>query len=203
VTRCNSRLEVLKKIYGQHILRSEPEYNRSNEIWFDYQRTYEVIDPNYECFVPLSKYLIFHFLDKRRFGITNTFTDICNLVSMSSLLSVISHNQPSVEGQFRVGITTGSEMFIPTGLNTPMSIGPGEYAHMDNYNVLCRLDVRQAQKTMVTLETQNTIIAIHGNRVTSGQYMLDAAQQMIDLIHEFCGGECQLVCENNLVSPIQ
>jgi DNA/RNA-binding domain of Phe-tRNA-synthetase-like protein len=195
-----SRLQVLKKVMGQHILKREAEYKKINDIWRGYERIYRAIHPTYDCFIPPSKYHIFHFLRKRKLGTINSLVDICNYISMSSLLSVVAHNQYHIEGDFRIGLTGGHEAFFPVGLNCQNYIGPGEYAHMDEYHVLCRLDVRPAQKTWITLETRNALIAIHGNRATPDQYVLAAAQQTMDLIEEFCGGSCRLISEKNLLT---
>ncbi len=86
----------------------------------------------------------------------NQAVDIYNLISLESKLALGAHNIDRVEGDVTLRFTDGSERFVPIGQTEPIPVAPHEYCYCDDANeVLCRLEIRQVEKTKVDEEAQN------------------------------------------------
>ncbi|MBI5553651.1 MAG: tRNA ligase, partial [Candidatus Diapherotrites archaeon] len=55
--------------------------------------------------------------------------------------------------------------------------------------ILCRLDVKQCEKTKVTDGTQNILLYVQGNPNTSEEQVKSALQEITELVERFCGGK--------------
>ncbi len=66
----------------------------------------------------------------------------------------------------------------------------GEYAYIDDSgDVLCRLEVRQGDKTKISLNTTACFYIVQGNATTGDASLQTAAEELIALIKRFCGGQ--------------
>ncbi len=119
----------------------------------------------------------------------NQVVDIYNIISLESKLALGAHNIDAVEGNFTLRFTDGSERYQPIGQPEPIPVDPHEYCYCDDSNeVLCRLEVRQVEKTKVDETAQNVAFICQGNEATSWDYVQETAQQIVDLITRYCGG---------------
>lgn len=124
----------------------------------------------------------------------NKAVDIYNIVSMDTKLALGAHNIDKVDGNVTLRFTDGTEHFQPIGADGPIPIAAHEYSYIDDSNeVLCRLEIRQVLKTLVTEETKNIFYIVQGNAATSEEYLREGAQQIIDLTTKFCGGRGRIV----------
>lgn len=124
----------------------------------------------------------------------NMAVDIYNFVSMDTKLALGAHNIDKVDGNVTLRFTDGTEHFQPIGADSPIPIAAHEYSYIDDSNeVLCRLEIRQVLKTLVTEETKNIFYIVQGNAATSEEYLREGAQQIIDLTTNFCGGRGRIV----------
>ena len=124
----------------------------------------------------------------------NKAVDIYNIVSMDTKLALGAHNIDKVDGNVTLRFTDGTERFQPIGADGPIPIAAHEYSYIDDSNeVLCRLEIRQVLKTLVTEETTNIFYIVQGNATTSEEYLREGAQQIIDLTTKFCGGRGRIV----------
>jgi DNA/RNA-binding domain of Phe-tRNA-synthetase-like protein len=124
----------------------------------------------------------------------NKAVDIYNFVSMDTKLALGAHNIDKVDGNVTLRFTDGTEHFRPIGADGPIPIAAHEYSYIDDSNeVLCRLEIRQVLKTLVTEETKNIFYIVQGNAATSEEYLREGAQQIIDLTTKFCGGRGRIV----------
>lgn len=124
----------------------------------------------------------------------NKAVDIYNIVSMDTKLALGAHNIDKVDGNVTLRFTDGTEHFQPIGADSPIPIAAHEYSYIDDSNeVLCRLEIRQVLKTLVTEETKNIFYIVQGNAATSEEYLREGAQQIIDLTTKFCGGRGRIV----------
>jgi len=124
----------------------------------------------------------------------NLLVDIYNLVSVETGLSLGSHDIDKVAGGIHLRLTDGTESFVPMGETAPKPVGAGEYAYTDEANrILCRLEVRQADATKITLETRNCILILQGNAATEPACLRRAADRLIGLATRFCGGEVEMI----------
>jgi DNA/RNA-binding domain of Phe-tRNA-synthetase-like protein len=120
----------------------------------------------------------------------NLLVDIYNTVSVKSKLALGAHDLAYVTGNIHLRFTDGTEKFIPLGESEPKNIAPGEYSYIDDNNdVICYLDVRQVNKTKVTLDTKDVFLIVQGNANTPFNHIEETASELICLIIKYCGGK--------------
>ena len=79
-------------------------------------------------------------------------------------------------------------VFLP-GLSNPH-----EYSYCDDANeVLCRLEVRQVEKTKVTENARNIFYIVQGNAATPDTLLQDTAGRIIELTNKYCGGTGEII----------
>ena len=120
----------------------------------------------------------------------NLLVDIYNLISIKTRLSLGAHDVATIQGNVHLRLTSGDERFWPLGSRALKPVEPGEYAYVDDRNdILCRLEVRQSEKTKITLGTTNCLYIVQGNAATDRAYLRAASEELIALTKRFCGGE--------------
>ena len=116
--------------------------------------------------------------------------DIYNYVSLKYCLAIGAHDIAHVSGNISLRMTSGTERFQPLGYDKTKPIGKGEYAYIDDDNeVICRLEVRQVEKTKVTLDSSECFFIVQGNANTSCELIMNACTELIELTSKYCGGE--------------
>jgi DNA/RNA-binding domain of Phe-tRNA-synthetase-like protein len=124
----------------------------------------------------------------------NKMVDINNIISLDSKLTLGAHNIDNVSGNVTLRFTNGTERFVPLGQTEPIPVSPHEYSYIDDSNeVLCRLEIRQVQKTLVDETACNVFYIVLGNEATSDELLLQTAQQIIDLTTKYSGGEGEII----------
>ena len=124
----------------------------------------------------------------------NKVVDIYNLISLDSKLALGAHNTDRVSGNVTLRFTDGTERFVPLGQTEPVEINPHEYSYIDDSNeVLCRLEIRQVQKTLVDETARNVFYIVQGNGATSDELLHQTAQKIIDLTTQYCGGVGEII----------
>ena len=122
----------------------------------------------------------------------NLLVDIYNLVSIQTQFALGAHDLAKISGNVHLRLTTGQESFWPLGYSKPQGIGAGEYAYVDDANdIICRLEVRQVEKTKVTLETSDCFFIVQGNSSTTKRDIEYATNRLIELVTRFCGGDAR------------
>lgn len=124
----------------------------------------------------------------------NPLVDLYNIISLESKLALGAHDLARIEGNFTLRLTDGSERFVPLGQEEPKPVAPGEYCYCDDANeVLCRLEVRQVNKTAVTRDTRGAAFIVQGNGATTEEYLLEWADALGQDIVRLFGGEYRVV----------
>ena len=119
----------------------------------------------------------------------NQAVDIYNLISLESKLALGAHNIDRVEGDVTLRFTDGSERFVPIGQSEPIPVAAHEYCYCDDaIEVLCRLEIRQVEKTKLDEEARNVFYIVQGNDATPYELLYETAQKIIDLTTKYCGG---------------
>jgi DNA/RNA-binding domain of Phe-tRNA-synthetase-like protein len=124
----------------------------------------------------------------------NLLVDIYNTISVKYKLALGAHDWDRIDGNVHLRFTTGTEKFIPLGENESKPIRAGEYSYIDDSNeIICYLDVRQIDKTKVTLDTRNIFIVVQGNANIAFPYIENAVSELLFLIKRYCGGDVKVV----------
>lgn len=125
----------------------------------------------------------------------NPAVDLYNLVSVKTRLSLGAHDIARFIGDIHLRLTDGTEEFWPLGAPEPRGIAPGEYAYIDtgSNEVICRLEVRQGEKTRVTPDTTECFYIIQGNAFTPVSTIKAATELLMEWTHRFLGGQERLL----------
>jgi len=120
--------------------------------------------------------------------------DVYNAVSLETKLSLGAHDLTAVTGGISVRLTTGAERYHPVGAAEPEPVRPGEYGYIDgdgigSPEVICRLEVRQSEKTKVTPATRDVFLIVQGNAATPPADVQAGHDRLTSLLQRFFGGE--------------
>ena len=144
--------------------------------------------------IPASENLIKLLKKNHGMFFINQAVDIYNLISLESKLALGAHNIDRVDGNVTLRFTDGSERFVPIGQTDPLPVAPHEYCYCDDANeVLCRLEIRQVEKTKVDEDARNIFYIVQGNEATSETLLQDTAHQIIALTNQYCGGTGEII----------
>jgi DNA/RNA-binding domain of Phe-tRNA-synthetase-like protein len=139
--------------------------------------------------VPSSENLIKMLLKHQDIPFINQVVDIYNVISMESRLCVAAHNLDKVEGNLTVRFSDGTETYLPLGAKKPVPMKAHEYCYCDDSNeVLCRLEIRQVEKTKVDERVRNILYIIEGNEATDDKLLFEVMQEIVDTTMKYCGG---------------
>ena len=124
----------------------------------------------------------------------NQAVDIYNITSMESKLALGAHDIDHVDGNVTLRFTDGTERFVPIGQAERIPINAYEYSYCDDANeVLCRMEIRQVEKTKVDENTRNIFYIVQGNEATDDILLLETAQRIINETTKYCGGKGKII----------
>ena len=204
---------LFASVYGMDNHGEDPEWaayreKRLEELYAEYESLEVHEDPILEGFnilhdrtgvkrrknIPASENLIR--LLKKNHGMfyINQAVDIYNLISLESKLALGAHNIDRVDGNVTLRFTDGSERFLPIGQSEPIPVAAHEYSYCDDANeVLCRLEIRQVEKTKVDEEARNVFYIVQGNDATPDALLYETAQRIVELTTRYCGGQGEII----------
>jgi DNA/RNA-binding domain of Phe-tRNA-synthetase-like protein len=120
----------------------------------------------------------------------NLLVDIYNTISIKYRLALGAHDLSAIDGNIHLRFTTGSEKYVPIGSVEPKDVPAHHYSYIDSGNeILCYLDVRQVNKSIVTAQTTDSFYIVQGNAETSPGYIEEAVHELIALTRQYCGGK--------------
>ena len=144
--------------------------------------------------IPASENLIKLLLKNKGISFINKAVDIYNLISLESKLALGAHNIDKVDGNVTLRFTDGSEKYIPLGQETSIKVNPHEYCYCDDSNeVLCRLEIRQVNKTLVDEDTRNVFYIVQGNQFTEDHLLNTTAKKIINTTERYCSGKGRII----------
>ena len=144
--------------------------------------------------IPASENLIRLLLKNHVRFYINQAVDIYNLISLDSKLALGAHNIDAADGNVTLRFTDGTEKYVPLGQNEPVPVNPHEYCYCDDANeVLCRLEIRQVNKTKVDENARNIFYIVQGNDATEDALLAETAREIIDTTVKYCGGSGYVV----------
>jgi DNA/RNA-binding domain of Phe-tRNA-synthetase-like protein len=179
------RRELIERL--QHDLA--PDCIDSDPVLRGFRELHDAVGRSNRRFPASAEALVTLFQRKGLIPSVNPLVDVYNGVSLETRLSLGAHDVAQVAGDITLGITDGSERFVPLGAAQPEPINPGEYCYVDGSDeVLCRLEHRQCEKTKLTADTSSAFYIIQGNANTPYAMLEQALRRLVDLTQRFCGG---------------
>lgn len=139
--------------------------------------------------IPSSENLIKMLLKHQYIPFINQVVDIYNVISMESRLCVAAHNMDKIDGNLTIRFSDGTETYRPLGAEQPVPMKAHEYCYCDDSNeVLCRLEIRQVEKTKVDERVKNILYIIEGNEATNENFLFEVMQEIVSTTTKYCGG---------------
>ena len=162
----------------------------NNPILQGFRNLHATIGKTSKKYTSSPENLLRYLLEHKNLPHVNLVVDIYNLISVKNKLALGAHDTRSIEGDITLRLTTGTENFVPLGYTEVKSVSSGDYAYVDDANdILCWLEVRQVEKTKVTLDTTECFYIVQGNANTPSDYIKQTTYELIALTKEFCGGQ--------------
>lgn len=158
-----------------------------------YRELYATVGAAAENLVPSCQSLVAMVLKRGAFPTINTVVDVYNCASALHLVDIGAHDCSKITGDVRVGITSGNEHFVPLGMDAERRVRAGEYAYMDDTDILCRMDVRQADKTKLTETTTEALIVANSNPRLTDDALLKACQHVCELAESLLAAHAEVV----------
>lgn len=178
-----SELEAIKKQWNNKQFKDDPVLQGFRELHTKVGRSNRDYPASPEVLLRL-------FLERGRFPRINSVVDIYNLVSLKTRLALGAHDINNVKGDITLRLTNGDEKFLPLGKTELVSVPAGEYSYIDDgNNIICRLEVLQVEPTKITTDSENIFLIVQGNPNTDIDYVRNGANEVLNLLTQFCGGE--------------
>jgi len=157
-----------------------------------FRELHEAVNCSGKKYVSASENLFRYFASHKNLPNINLIVDIYNYISFRSELAIGAHDIQFINGDIDFRLTKGTELFWPLGYPKAISIKAGEYCYIDASNdVICRMEVRQVEKTKVTENTTSCFYIVQGNKATPSSHIIETAKELIDITTKFCGGEAE------------
>jgi DNA/RNA-binding domain of Phe-tRNA-synthetase-like protein len=187
--------DVLRNDFSRRVAgQLSPTLIKESKILQGFRDLHTAIGFSNRTFPAASESLMEYMLKNHHLPQINLLVDIYNLVSVETGLALGAHDLSRVTGDVHLRITSGQESYWPIGSAGPKEVRPGAYAYIDDNNdVICMLEVKQVEKTKVTIDTRECLFIIQGNAETDDAYLHEAAVRLINLIRYYCGGYARIL----------
>jgi DNA/RNA-binding domain of Phe-tRNA-synthetase-like protein len=186
----NEEYKTWRKDKITELIKKYKDYDIKNDkIIEGFYKLHQSVNVPRRKNLPASENLI-RLLSKREDLIEiNKAVDIYNILSIESKLCLGAHDIDKITGNVYLKITDGTEKFLPLGSEELKPVNKGEYSFVDDDNdVICWLDIRQVEKTKVTIDSKNIIYFIIGNEENTYEELDKVANEIINLTTKYCGG---------------
>lgn len=110
-----------------------------------------------------SENLIESVLKKGNIPNINTFVDIYNTVSALTGITIGAHDISKISGSVKFELLKEDKEFEMIGSKEKGIAYTGEYAYTDDMGIICRLDIKQSDRTKITYKTKDALIIMQGN----------------------------------------
>jgi DNA/RNA-binding domain of Phe-tRNA-synthetase-like protein len=165
-----------------------------NRILLGFRRLHDKVGVNNKKLVSSPENLLRFVKNTGKFPRVNPVVDIYNLISIKYSLAIGAHDTSCIQGNVTLRLAKGDERYWPLGGKTLERVKAGEYVYVDDANdVICRLEVRQVEKTKVTDDTKSCFYIVQGNEETQLSYIKKSVDELISTTQRFCGGNVQIL----------
>lgn len=179
------RADLVERLRGE----LTPESAAADPVLKGFRDLHDAVGRSNRRFPSSVESLVGLFLRRGILPSVNPVVDVYNAVSLETHLSLGAHDLDTLRGDVTLRLTAGGERFFPMGGAGPEAVGAGEYAYVDgDGEVLCRLEVRQSDRTKMTEATTAGFFLVQGNRSTSRAQVEAALARLVELTERFCGG---------------
>lgn len=139
----------------------------------------------------------------RTFDPIDPMVDIYNSISMTYGVPVGMEDRDKIKGAMHLGQVDGGQAFRPVGADEDEPTLPGEVCYYDDEGAVCRcLNWRDAQRTMLTADSQNVVAVIESVNAAQAVRADEAMEELRKLINQYFGVEPTLVYHLTKDNPV-
>lgn len=110
----------------------------------------------------------------------NTFVDIYNTISILTGVSIGAHDISKVKGDINLSLLDQDEAFEEINTREISTAKAGEFCYKDDKGIICRLDLKQCDRTKVSEKTRNVFIILQGNNNISLKDLENAKRMLTE-----------------------
>lgn len=129
--------------------------------------------------VPSGQTLVEAIKEKGKIPNINTLVDVYNAVSALTGVSIGVHDISKIEGDVKFEILKKNQLLKTIRKKDKFFAKKGEYAYTDEAGVICRLDVKQSDRTKVTNKTTDAFVIMQGHEALSKED-LEKAMRLLE-----------------------
>lgn len=158
-----------------------------------YRKMYKEMGVDWHSRRPSPEALLRRIAQGKELYSVNTCVDAYNLVVLSNRVSVGAFDLKHVQFPTVLSIAKGGEQILLLGDTEPTMLKAGEVSYFDQsgpYNL--DYNYRDAQRTMVTLETTDLLINVDGVYDITREKVEKTLQETIGIIKKYCGGTLEI-----------
>lgn len=140
--------------------------------------------------------LVKNVLADRPLARVNAFVDLYNAVSLAHVLPLGADDLDRVTPPLAFRYAREGDSFVDMAEEgeSPEAPKPGEVVYVDAAHVLCRRwNWRQDARTLITPATRRAVVTVQSNGAGD---VAAAADDLMQLIGKYCGGNCRVVVLN-------
>lgn len=116
----------------------------------------------------------------------NPLVDIYNSISLKYAIPCGGEDIDCISGDLALGKAMGGEAFLPLDADKDAPALPEEIIYYDNEGAVCRcLNWREAQRTMLTENTQNAFLVMESVNKEQGERASKAMAEMQQLVNTY------------------
>ncbi|MBW1786330.1 MAG: hypothetical protein JRK53_06880 [Deltaproteobacteria bacterium] len=136
--------------------------------------------------IPSSCEVLMDLLFKRgTLPIINTFVDIYNVVSIVTGVSIGAHDTGNIVGNPRLEILREDMSFKPIGGRGEGLARRGEYAYVDDGGPMCRMDIKQCDRTKITGKTTQVLVIFQGHEGVGEDILRESIHRLDEALRRF------------------
>jgi DNA/RNA-binding domain of Phe-tRNA-synthetase-like protein len=173
--------EEIRKQVGVNLL--------DNEFVKAWDSVYLQLGSNPNKFPPSIKSLLKRVAKSGGFPFINSIVALFNYVSIKYLIPCGGDDVQRIEGNLRLGLSKGKEIFVPLGSESKETPDVGEVIYFDDrtLNVMCRRwNWRNGDSTKILLTTKRLVINIDGIAPVPRSVIESARDELAALLVDRC-----------------
>jgi methionyl-tRNA synthetase len=163
--------EEIKRIYSDKNWKSSPLFAGYNSLHNKYSTNL--------TFATASENLIELVLKNGTLPRVNNIVDIYNAISAKYGVSMGVHDISKLEGQPKLEILAKDIEYMTIGGKFKDTAKKGEFAYTDNKSIICRMDVKQCDRTKVNEKSKDLFIILQGHDYLGEGILKKALDELI------------------------
>jgi len=182
----------IKKLLNKEIEEKMDQNLLEDELVKAWDEVHLKFGSNPNHFPPSIKSLLKRIAQGGGLPFINAVVALFNYISIKYLIPCGGDDVEKIEGNLRLGLAKGNEIFIPLGTTDKENPQPGEIIYFDDktLNVMCRRwNWRNGDLTKITEATKKIVINLDGIDPVSQSLIEQARDELVQLLIEYCQAE--------------